>query len=268
MENRFLKALLATAGAAGAVLLFQGIKNSRQLELSDLEIQLPGLPTPFDNFKLLFITDTHLRQNTGKIDLILQKCDEIQPDLVCLGGDYCFNSRSSDSAIRLFTSLSARCKTIGILGNADYRTSENIRKTWAKHVNMLINQSLCLQLNGKELWITGVDDPHHKRDILPIALAPVPDNAFVILLAHSPEIISRPIDKRVKLILTGHTHGGQICLPGGKALYTNISLPTKFSSGLHQVGNAILYVSRGVGSTRLPVRFSCPPELTLIRLRA
>ncbi len=252
----------------GAAALWQGLKNSKQLELSDLKVKLPGLPTQFDDFKLLFITDTHLRQHTSKIDLILQKCDEAKPDLICLGGDYCFTSMSSNSAIQLFDSLSARCKTVGILGNADYRINEDTRKSWTKHIKLLVNHSLCLQRNGKELWITGVDDPHHERDILPIALAPVPDNASVILLAHSPEIINRPIDKRIKLILTGHTHGGQICMPDGKALYNNISLPAEFSSGLHEVGDAMLYVSRGVGSTRVPVRFSCPPELTLITLKA
>ncbi len=259
---------MLAAGAAGAAALWQGLKNSKQLELSDLEINLPGLPSQFDGFKLLFITDTHLRQNTSKIDLILQKCDEAQPDLICLGGDYCFTSMSSDSAIRLFDSLSSRCRTVGILGNADYRINEDIRKSWAKHIKLLVNHSLCLQRNGKELWITGVDDPHHERDILPVALAPVPEDASVILLAHSPEIINRPIDKRVKLILTGHTHGGQICMPDGKAIYNNISLPAEFSSGLHEMNDVKLYISRGVGSTRLPIRFACPPELTLITLRA
>ncbi len=256
------------AGAAGAAALWQGIKNSKHLELSEIDVELPGLPEQFNDFRLLFITDTHLRQNTGKIDLILQKCDEAKPDIICLGGDYCFTSMSSASAIKLFDALSERCKTVGILGNADYRINEDTRKSWTRHLKLLINHSLCLTRYGKELWITGVDDPHHDRDILPIALAPVPENATVILLAHSPEIINRPIDKRIKLILTGHTHGGQICMPDGKALYNNISLPMEFSSGLHKVGDAKLYVSRGVGSTRVPVRFSCPPELTLIKLKA
>lgn len=252
---------------AGSMLLQRGADNSRRLTLNHETIPIPDLPEAFDQFRLLQLSDLHLRRYSQMGDELLAMVAAINPDLVCLTGDYLYTALSLPELEDFFYGLS-QYPTVGVFGNADYRPgiTKTVREEWSKYFPFLKNNALCLDRDGDDLWIVGVDDPHHRRDDLTTAMAPVPDDAPAILLAHSPEIIQRPLDPRIRLILTGHTHGGQICLPGGKALYTNIDLPREFSAGRHQLGNAVLYISRGVGSTRLPLRYKCLPEITLFTL--
>ncbi len=255
-------------GLTASALLLKGLHNSRELTLEEERVALPGLPAAFAGFRLLQLSDLHLRRRAAVIPELLALVDRLAPDLVCLTGDYAFTALSLADVEAFFTALAARSKVVGVLGNADYREgiTHEVHAAWGRHFPLLINRSLCLERGRERLWVTGVDDPHTGRDSLATALAPVPDDAVAVLLAHSPEIVLRPLDPRVRLLLCGHTHGGQICLPGGRALYHNTPLPAHLCAGRHQVGATTLYVSRGVGSTRIPVRWSCPPEATLFTL--
>jgi hypothetical protein len=134
----------------------------------------------------------------------------------------------------------------------------------ATGARVLINQAQ--PLPGLPAWIAGVDDPHRRRDDLTATLAGVPPGAFLVLLAHSPDIILRPPAARAGVIFCGHTHGGQVCLPGGWPPYRHARVPRRFASGLHRLQAGVLVVSRGVGVTRLPLRLFCPPQATLWRL--
>jgi len=133
---------------------------------------------------------------------------------------------------------------------------------------MLVNRAVSVSERGGRFWIAGVDDSHTERDNLAAALKEVPQGEPVLLLAHSPAIIKRRGAERASVIFSGHTHGGQICLPGGRPLYIHTPLPLRYGSGLHRLGNGrtLLIVSRGVGQTRLPLRLWCPPEMTLWRV--
>lgn len=256
-------------GIMSAAVIWKGWTNSQKLELRRETVLIPDLPPSFAGFSLFHITDLHLREYSSRGEMLLNMVEDLDPDLVCLTGDYAFTSLSLPNVETFFHGLSQRPAVVGVYGNADYRPgiTEAVRAGWSRYFPFLANSALCLERGGESLWVAGVDDPHHGRDSVLTAMHRVPPGAPTILLAHSPEIITRTLDPRIRLILCGHTHGGQICLPNGKALYHNAPVPARFSSGRHELDGATLYVSRGIGSTRLPLRYGCLPEVTLFTLQ-
>ena len=257
-------------GVAGAAVLWKGYRNTQALELNHVTAPIRRLPASFAGFRLLQISDMHLHRYSRRGDELLASIEKIDADLICLTGDYLATAQALPELQHFFKSLSSRSTVVGVMGNADYRPSisDSERESWGHYFPMLQNGALCLERQGESLWLIGVDDPHHGRDNLEAALAPVPDAVPVILLAHSPDIITRRLDQRIRLILTGHTHGGQICLPNGRALYHNTTLSRAHASGMHCLDDdVLLYISRGVGSTRLPLRYGCLPEITLFTLQ-
>jgi len=133
-------------------------------------------------------------------------------------------------------------------------------------IPVLINRHLKLNHSPSPLWLVGVDDPYMGRDDLGQALEGVPDEAFKILLAHSPDIMEEAKKHRIDLVTAGHTHGGQVRLPGIKTLVPASRL-TRFEMGLYREEDTALYVSRGVGKALLPFRLFCRPELAILTLR-
>ncbi|MHB9133394.1 MAG: metallophosphoesterase [Armatimonadota bacterium] len=255
-------------GVLAGAIIWKGYENSTRLELSQETVAIPDLPPAFDGFRLLHLTDLHLWRHSPRAGELLAIVEQLQPDLVCLTGDYSYTALSLDDADTFLQRLAEKTKAVGVFGNADYRDghSKEVHERWGHYLPFLTNTALCLEKGGNALWIAGVDDPHLGRDSLPTALSQVPPEVPVILLAHSPEIIRQPLDPRIRLILSGHTHGGQWCLPGGKAIYLNAKVPRAYASGRHDLDGVTLYVSRGIGSTRIPLRYACLPEITQFTL--
>ncbi|OPZ82679.1 MAG: phosphodiesterase YaeI [bacterium ADurb.Bin429] len=267
---RWVPVAAITLGAVTAGLIARGIANTRQLSVSRETVAIPELPDAFAGFSLLHLTDLHLRTVSRWPERLLTLARDLAPDCVCLTGDYIVQRGAYPKLTAFLTALAAvvpRC--FAVFGNADYREpllTMAQRRELTRTVSFLRNASATITRGSQQLWFAGVEDPHDEYADLEAALANVPSAAPVLLLAHSPEIITDALDPRIRLILSGHTHGGQICLPGGFAPYTNMRLPRRFVAGRHQVGNAVLYVSRGIGSTRLRMRFNCSPEATLFTL--
>ena len=166
---------------------------------------------------------------------------------------------------RLMQGLRARDGVFGILGNHDSADMAAIFDSLG--VRMLINETATVMRGGEALHVTGVDDVHYyytgdASDALRFA----PDGCRIALV-HSPELAEQAADAGVALYLTGHTHGGQVCLPGGMPVFTHSHGQRRFSSGLWRKGGMVGYTSRGAGVSGLPVRFNCPGEATLITLR-
>jgi uncharacterized protein len=154
---------------------------------------------------------------------------------------------------------------VAILGNHD--DSEIAVELEKLGVRMLINDGVAIAKGGTCLWVLGVDDPHwYGCGDLDGALASVPADAFKVLLAHSPEMWRAASTAGIHLYLCGHTHAGQICLPGLGALLRNARCPSSYTQGRWQHGDMLGYTSAGVGCSLLPVRYNCPPEITLIEL--
>jgi predicted MPP superfamily phosphohydrolase len=135
-------------------------------------------------------------------------------------------------------------------------------------MRMLLNEHTCIERNGARLWIAGVDDPHYyETDNLEKAMDGIPPDDFTILLAHSPEIVRNAAFAGVDLYLCGHTHAGQICLPGGRPIVTNSKCPPDRRAGVWKFEGMTGYTSRGAGTSSVGVRFNCPPEITVHRLK-
>jgi hypothetical protein len=133
---------------------------------------------------------------------------------------------------------------------------------------MLVNEAEALLRDGQPLYLAGIDDAHYYRvDNIEKAAAQIPPGAFSILLSHTPEVYRQAAHAGFDLMLSGHTHGGQICLPGAIPLTLDSALPRRMGSGSWRYGQMIGYTSVGVGSCVLPVRINCPPEITLHQLR-
>jgi predicted MPP superfamily phosphohydrolase len=135
-------------------------------------------------------------------------------------------------------------------------------------IRMLLNESEALVRGDQRIYLAGIDDAHYYRvDNIEKAAAEIPPGAFSILLSHTPEIYRQAAHAGFDLLLGGHTHGGQICLPGSIPITLDSVLPRRMGSGPWNYGGMAGYTSVGVGSSIVPVRINCPPEITLHRLR-
>jgi len=153
----------------------------------------------------------------------------------------------------------------GILGNHDF--VEMLPGLEQAGMTILLNENAHLAKDGQSLWLAGVDDPHfYGAADLGRALAGVPRDAFTILLCHSPEHEAKAREAGVSLFLCGHTHGGQICLPGGTPLIVNTPGSRRMITGPWRSGGMCGHTSRGLGVSCYPARFNCPPEAALITL--
>ncbi len=137
----------------------------------------------------------------------------------------------------------------------------------AAGIPVLNNRAARVRWRGESVWVAGTDDPATNHHDLPRTLAGIPDGSFRILLAHSPDIAWAIRRGSVDLALCGHTHGGQVCLPGGQAIIAGTSLGVDYASGAFLWQGATLFVNRGLGVVMLPVRAFCPPEIAHITLR-
>jgi predicted MPP superfamily phosphohydrolase len=133
---------------------------------------------------------------------------------------------------------------------------------------MLFNECETIVRDGQQLFLAGVDDPHfYRADDIEKAASRIPQDAFSILLSHTPEVYDRAASARFDVMFSGHTHGGQLCLPGGIPIKLEARLPRAMGAGAWRHADMVGYTSVGVGTSLLPVRLNCPPEVTLHTLR-
>jgi hypothetical protein len=263
---------LTAWGLKGLGLWRRGLANALDLRLTRLRFRLPRLPSAFDGLRVLFLSDLHLDGLAGLTGRLLELVEGLHPDLCLLGGDYRFRVRGASQAahLRLARLLAALRPPLGVaavLGNHDFAETGGALESWGAAV--LRNQSLALERGGARLWLAGVDDPHYyAADDLPAALAGIPAGQCRLLLAHSPELAAQAAAAGVDLYLCGHTHAGQVRLPGLGPLVANAACPRRLLAGAWRWGAMPGYTTSGVGCTLLPVRFGCRGEAALITLEA
>lgn len=262
---------LLSLGLKALGLKRRGVANALSPRLLVRELAVNGLPSAFDGLRLLFMSDLHIDGLAGLTEAVLALIGGLEYDLCLLGGDYRFLTRgplraSRRQMARLLAGLTPGLATVGILGNHDF--AEEADWLRGRGVIMLVNQALRLERGGGELWLAGVDDPHYYgADDLAGALADAPPGACKVLLAHSPELYAEAAAAGVGLYLCGHTHAGQIRLPGLGAPVVNANCARRYCAGLWSHGAMIGYTSPGLGATMVPVRYHCPPEAALFTLR-
>lgn len=220
--------------------------------------------------RLVQISDLHLEEFGGYFRKITELITGLSPDLIVLTGDYLEEERNIRAVLDFLRQLKAPHGVYAVQGNWEYWSrleGENLRRHFhGAGTRLLINERADLDIGGQKLSLLGLDYPS-SNDQLGGLQEQADPNRFNLLLSHVPAFAHENLDRHVGLILCGHTHGGQVRLPLLPPLY----LPRfsgRFVSGLYRVGpyNTPLYVNRGIGTSVLPVRLACRPEITLITL--
>jgi uncharacterized protein len=249
---------------------WQGRRNAAKLRLRQNEIVSHRVPKNFDGFRILHLSDLHADMSQQAMARIIDLLPSLEYDLCVLTGDYRgktfgpFNQSLAGMA-RLRENLKG--PVYGVLGNHD--TIRMIPDLEAMGIRMLLNECVVIERDGQRIHLAGVDDAHFFRvDNIEKAADAVPHEEFSILLSHTPEIYRQAAHAGFDLLLSGHTHGGQICLPGGIPITLDSTLPRSYGSGAWKYRNMAGYTSVGAGSSVVPVRFNCPPEITLHHLRS
>jgi len=262
-----LEALLKVSGLARLAR-----RNCADYRLEQVETILPHLPHAFDGYRIVQLSDLHADALIDGGTGILALLKGLDYDLAVITGDYRFETNDDylpcliamKPIVEQLAGASDGC--YGILGNHDFL--ELVPSLERMGVRMLLNERVSIVRGNDALTLAGVDDPHfYGAHDLDRALAAETADVCTILLAHSPEIIVKAEQCGVDLYLCGHTHGGQICLPGGFPVIANASCGYRYLSGTWKYREMCGYTSRGTGFSTAAVRFFCPPEITLHTLK-
>jgi len=262
--HRIIRNTLKAAG-----LYWRGHRNALDVHVKFQELSCVDLPAAFDGFRLLHISDTHIDGNPELIDILVRLIEPLEYDACVITGDFREGTfEDYETPARLMIELRRHIKTVtfAILGNHD--AVEMVPMLEDGGIRILLNEHVVLERRDEKIWLAGVDDPHYyETDNLDKAIEGVPEAGFKILLAHSPEIARKAAFAGINIYLCGHTHAGQICLPGGRPLLTNSKCLRKLRSGLWHFEEMTGYTSHGAGTSSVAVRFNCPPEITVHTLR-
>lgn len=252
------------------------VLEPRELKVEKVDVRIRGLSTEFDGFTVCQVTDVHHSPfvRLGYIERVVEKANSLKPDLTVLTGDYIDDtSEYIAPAIKALSGLKARRGLLSVLGNHDHftgkaRTVEALR---SHGIPLLENGHTLIESGGSALCVAGVRDYLEDFPDAASAMKGVDKEIPRILLSHHPDYAEHlPGDERVDLVISGHTHGGQIRAPFSYAPVLPSAYGQKYSGGLVALEgrDTLVYVSRGVGVVGIPARINCPPELTLIRLTA
>jgi len=256
---------LKISGMAGL-----GRRNYLDVQTVHQAFVLPDLPPEFEGFRILQLSDLHCDLEPDLIDVVIRKLSGLEYDAVVLTGDYHNKiAGGHDVSLDLMGRLTSHLKVpaYAILGNHDFL--EQVVYLEEVGLRVLLNEAEAIERAGHRLWICGVDDPHFfQTDDLRRARAPVGAGETSILLSHSPETYQEAAALGYSVMLSGHTHGGQLCLPGGIAVIRNAPIPRRLLAGPWREGGLQGYTSRGTGGCGVAARFFCPPEITLHTLRS
>lgn len=269
IENWYSIHALIRLTLRGLGLYRRGLRNATDIQIRRNEVVIPRLPAAFDGFTLLHLSDLHLDADPAYPTALIERLRQVDYDLCVITGDFRAKTHGPyDAALTALATVRPHLNRpiYAILGNHDsIRMAPGIE---ALGITLLLNESVRVERGGATIHLAGIDDPHYFQvDNFDKAAADIPAEATAILLSHSPEAYRHAAHAGFDLILSGHTHGGQICLPGGIALMTNAACPRRFCKGAWRYHAMQGYTSVGSGASVVGVRFNCPPEITLHHLR-
>jgi predicted MPP superfamily phosphohydrolase len=265
VASSLLKAGLRIAGLYG-----RGLANALCPVVRRLRLEFGNLPPGLDGFRILHLSDFHIDGVDGLAEIVANRLAFLPVDLCVLTGDYRFMTDGPCDAVyprmrRILGAIQARYGVVGILGNHD--CADIAIELEKLDVRMLMNEAVQVGAPDARLWVIGVDDPHYYGCAdLAGAMEAAPPRVFKLLAAHSPEMFREAAATGVDLYLAGHTHAGQIRLPSIGGLIMNAKCPRAYTHGHWRHGLMQGYTTAGVGCSLLPVRFGCPPEITVIEL--
>lgn len=289
-------ARLSIAGMfASSALAGYAWRTSMNLELTDTVVRIDGLPAGLDGLRILHIADTHFPANARSLPRFRRAVERLRYDVVFATGDYAETTRGWPTVVEAFRDLEPGLGCYAVIGGHErYAALRTRTDLWrylqgllnpaarplvdptplidelrSTGVRVLINESVDVEIGGEAVRLIGIDDASLGRDDLPAALPATPQGHFEILLSHSPDGVLHPLAQRIPLALSGHTHGGQIRLPGyGAPVRHAHAVNRQHPAGLMRIGATETYVSRGFGTSTIPFRLGARPELGVIELRA
>jgi len=241
------------------------------LSIERQEIYLRRLPAKLDGLRVVHLSDLHYGPlvNPQHLERAVKAANDLRPDLIALTGDYISQDRMyAAPCAEVVGKLRARHGVYAVLGNHDHWTDARLIADLfrAEGIQVLINEGSRMDLRGESFWLAGVDDTMVGLEDLPLALAGAQHNEFKLLLAHNPTILRRAARVSVDLVLSGHTHGGQVTWRSERS---RSGRPRRrMLRGLGRRGNTQIYVTRGLGTVVLPIRYGCPPEISVLDLRS
>ncbi|MBK5197723.1 MAG: metallophosphoesterase [Methyloceanibacter sp.] len=268
IENLALSHVLIRAVLMATGLYWRGLRNAAKVEIRHNPIPLPRLPPSFDGFTILQLSDLHVDISEAAMERVVGLLRDLRYDICVLTGDYrgkTYGPYEATLAGMARVRAALKGPIYGVLGNHD--TICMLPGLEEMDIRMLLNESDAIVRGGQRIHLVGIDDAHfYRMDNIEKAAAGIPNDEFSILISHTPEIYRQAAHADFNLLLSGHTHGGQICLPGGIPVTLDSVLPRLMASGRWQHHDMIGYTSVGAGSSVVPVRFNCPPEITLHQL--
>ena len=266
-RRAFLRCLGGGVVATGiAGLGYARYGEPRRLTFPLISITLPGLPAAFRGFRIVQLSDIHYGPALGseRLNGIIASVNALSPDLIVLTGDYADSKKKYiQPCLSRLTFLQAKFGKYGVLGNHDHWADAGLTREHFKKAKIedLTNRHLVLEKEGSKLYLAGVDDLWEGEQDLKRALRGVPDKGVRILLSHNPDYAETMQGGRVDLMLSGHTHGGQVYLPVFGAPLLPSRFGQKYRAGLIRAEKVTVYVSKGIGTIYPHVRLFCSPEI-------
>ncbi len=267
-----------TAASLGGLALYAGEISRHELSVEEHTVHLPRLPDAFRGMRVVQISDFHYTEYTEPYFLqrVVRQVNRLQPDLVVLTGDFvsfgpwghAYARRHAPGCAAILSGIECPLR-YAILGNHDVVVgSKYVVGPLKDHgIPTLVNQSVALERDGRRLWLVGVGDVCEQQYDAAQAFSHPGRNSgeAIITLMHEPDVLPQIAAYNADLMLSGHTHGGQVRIP----FLPPIILPPygrRYVEGFFRYGPTQLYVNRGIGAVGLPFRFRCPPEITLFHL--
>jgi predicted MPP superfamily phosphohydrolase len=270
LENWYLASWIIGSALKLSGLYSRARRNADRIIIRRNVLEFAKLPPAFEGFTILHLSDLHADLSEGAMRHLVGIVSELQYDICVLTGDYRGKTYGAfDASLKIINELRAQLKgpLYGVLGNHD--TIHMTPSLEAMGIRMLFNECEIISRGDSYIYLAGIDDAHfYRADDIEKASKRIPRGVFSILLSHTPEVYSRAAGAGFDLMLSGHTHGGQLCLPGGIPIKLEARLPRTMGAGPWRHAGMAGYTSVGAGTSLLPVRLNCPPEITLHTLSA
>jgi uncharacterized protein len=270
-RRAFLKAVAAAAIPAATATASYGLYEASWVEVVRPVLPVPKLPPAFDGTTIAFLTDIHHGPFTSLdfVASVVRTTLTLRPDMIVLGGDYSLkDAKYIRPCFDVLGGLTAPMGVYGVLGNHDYwHGLEETRAGFkSARIEELTNRGVWLSRGGYRFRLAGVDDMWMGKVKMGEALGDAKSEDTCVVVSHNPDVAEKLRDDRVGLMLSGHTHGGQVVFPTGDAPFVPSNYGRKYLHGVCRAPCTTVYVSRGLGCTSVPVRICSRPELTFLTL--
>ena len=247
----------------------RGYRNAEKKVMKTIDLHFPNLPVSFKSYRILHLTDFHFDCMAGTEKLISRKIKDLEFDLCVFTGDYRGAVKGRFEQIapplkEIVSAVNAKDGIFATLGNHDTYRMEGLFEELG--VTILANETATICRGNETISVTGLDDPHYYCTDQAFEALAEPVNGFKIVLAHTPELYDVAAQHDYRLYLCGHTHGGQISLPGGIPVITHLNRGRRYNRGLWQYDDMKGYTNQGCGVVRLPIRFNTQSEIAVITL--